>query len=91
MASELKKRSMAQHDSVVAHNKSLDTTGEQIDANQASMDKTNESLREQIRKMSGSSCAMCLMMMLVIMLFVCTFVVMKTFKKKATLGGVRYD
>ena len=31
------------------------------------------------------------MMLLVIALFVFTFIVMKTFKKKATLGGVRYE
>eukprot|EP00310_Coccolithus_braarudii_P013375 CAMPEP_0183354296 /NCGR_PEP_ID=MMETSP0164_2-20130417/37227_1 /TAXON_ID=221442 /ORGANISM="Coccolithus pelagicus ssp braarudi, Strain PLY182g" /LENGTH=272 /DNA_ID=CAMNT_0025527151 /DNA_START=138 /DNA_END=956 /DNA_ORIENTATION=- len=81
MLNELHKKMLRQRDAVNDDLRVLDDTSDVLDANAATMEATNERLRQQVQKMQGSTCLVWLMVLVVCLAFMGTFLFMKAVPK----------
>ncbi len=79
---EMRNRSMQARQAVRDDMSTIDVTSGLLDTNQATMDKNNDRLKSQLKSMTSSTCIVWLMLLLVCLLFVFTFLLMKTFSKR---------
>ena len=82
LVSEMKAKSLKAREAVREDTATLDSTGSVMDDNQAKLDANNETLKQQVKSMRSSTCMTWLMLLMVVVLFIGTFLFMKLFKKK---------
>ena len=80
---DMKQRQLSANAAVRQDAGTLDAMGNTLDGNRAQLDDNMGKLRQQLQSMSVSTCATCLMMIVVCVLWVLTFVLMKTVPKRA--------